>query len=296
MSALILVVEDEPLIRQNVKLMLELEGFEVKAAENGIKALEIIKNIEPRTPDLVLSDINMPGMDGYQLFKEISKKQVLSLTPFIFLSARDTPEDVRFGKLLGVDDYITKPFEAEDLIAIIRGKINRQRQISKVNQKFSLENAGITVKGDFLRKNDPEDIFIIIVIWDDKVGPDLRLSYPVGTDVDLASLKFVGQQLFQAIVAMYGDQARITKSEGILLHVENIGKMSYIFFDSYKDASMRAREFQYMIGILSNHITYFDSFKLKGISTKLSNQIKVQKNLDINLNPYFIDILNILTE
>ena len=113
MNELILVVEDNVDILDNIKIMLELNGYDTITATNGKEALLKLAKLS-RPPDVIVSDILMPKMDGYTFFKEISKNNLWFNTPFIFLSAKATPEDVKLGKLLGADDYITKPFKEEE--------------------------------------------------------------------------------------------------------------------------------------------------------------------------------------
>lgn len=124
----ILVVEDNHAISYNLKVLLEMNGFKVVLAEHGKEAWQWLQDRAHRPPDLILSDIMMPEMDGYALYKSASHDPVLSSVPFVFLTAKTAPEDIRFGKLLGVDDYITKPFNQEDLLATLHGKIHRYNQ------------------------------------------------------------------------------------------------------------------------------------------------------------------------
>lgn len=120
--ATILVVDDEASMQKAIVDVLLLEGFHVLTAENGIDALGVL---EGQTPDLIIADIMMPKMNGYQLYQRVSENPDLLTIPFIFLTGRREEEDIRFGKELGVDDYLKKPVEHEDLIAAVRGKLKR---------------------------------------------------------------------------------------------------------------------------------------------------------------------------
>ena len=102
----ILVVEDYEPILFNLEILLELHDYEVLSAKNGREAVEVLHKCIKR-PDLILSDILMPGMDGYELLKSVSNNSNLNMIPFIFLSAKASPDDIRRGKLLGADDYVT---------------------------------------------------------------------------------------------------------------------------------------------------------------------------------------------
>ncbi|MCK4848744.1 MAG: response regulator, partial [Candidatus Heimdallarchaeota archaeon] len=110
MNPTILVVEDNPDVLFNIQVALEANEYEVETASNGKKAIKKLSEMG-KNPDLIISDIMMPEMDGYDFFNIVSQNSVWSRIPFVFLSAKSKPEDVRFGKILGADDYITKPFD-----------------------------------------------------------------------------------------------------------------------------------------------------------------------------------------
>lgn len=109
----ILVVEDEFDVRENLKDLLEAEGFNVLIAKDGSEGYKIaVENI----PDVILSDIRMPNVDGLQLLKLLQKGKVTSRIPFLFLTAKVEMQDFREGMNLGADDYIIKPFKAQELL------------------------------------------------------------------------------------------------------------------------------------------------------------------------------------
>ena len=99
---IILVVDDNPELIDGVKLTLEMEGFQVLTATTGQEALTILERI---TPDLILADIMMPEMDGYQLYEAVHQDERWVPVPFIFLTAKSNKEDIRIGKEMGVDRY-----------------------------------------------------------------------------------------------------------------------------------------------------------------------------------------------
>ncbi len=127
METIVLIVDDNPDLIDGVKLTLEMEGFQVLAAENGREALEILNRI---TPDLILADIMMPEMDGYELYEQVHQDERWTHVPFIFVTAKTEKADIQRGKELGVDDYITKPFDPDDLIAAIRGRLKRVAELT----------------------------------------------------------------------------------------------------------------------------------------------------------------------
>ncbi len=125
-KASILVVDDEPDLVANLKLALEAEGYYVLGAGDGFQALNVLQACPI---DLVLADIAMPNMNGYQLYQQVRENPSWGAIPFIFLTARKMDSDIRYGKEMGVDDYLTKPIRAADLLAVVRGKLRRAQHL-----------------------------------------------------------------------------------------------------------------------------------------------------------------------
>lgn len=115
----ILIVDDDSNICELLRLYFEKDGFQADIVTDGIKALEIFESIKP---DLVLLDIMLPGMDGWQICREIRKT---SQTPIIMLTAKGETFDKVLGLELGADDYITKPFETKEVIARVKAVLRR---------------------------------------------------------------------------------------------------------------------------------------------------------------------------
>lgn len=122
----LVIVEDEQSVRMSIMTILRSEGYNVMGAEDGADALRILKNSKI---DLILSDINMPVMDGVALYEKVQEDTKLRHIPFIFLTSMTAHEHKIRGMELGVDDYITKPFERDVLLASIRGKLKRSASI-----------------------------------------------------------------------------------------------------------------------------------------------------------------------
>lgn len=123
---IILIVEDNDMLRDGLQEMLAYEGFNVLSARNGEEAL---KQMSARQPELIVSDVSMPVMDGYDFYMTVRTHPEWTAIPFIFLTARTEPSDVLTGRNLGVDDYLTKPISREELVSTIRSRLNRSRQI-----------------------------------------------------------------------------------------------------------------------------------------------------------------------
>jgi two-component system response regulator VanR len=128
-QATILVVDDQPEILDNLELLLEAEGFQVLTARDGIEALALLQS---HPVDLILADIAMPRMNGYQLHERVRENPQWVAVPFLFLTARALDSDIRYGKELGVDGYLTKPIQPEDLLATVQGRLRRAQQLAQV--------------------------------------------------------------------------------------------------------------------------------------------------------------------
>ncbi len=118
----ILVVEDDPNMLEIIAFLLEDDGYEVFLASSGETALFLIQQDRP---DLIISDVTMPGMDGFDLYERIRARVDWAQIPFIFLTARGQRADVRKGMELGADDYLVKPFEPEELLAAVKVRLAR---------------------------------------------------------------------------------------------------------------------------------------------------------------------------
>ena len=118
----ILVVEDEEVILEIITFFLEDEGYQVLQALNGEAALSLL---EEARPHLIISDIRMPGIDGFALCEEVRANPDFGQLPFIFLTGKDERADVRRGMGLGADDYLTKPFEPEELLSAVQVRLAR---------------------------------------------------------------------------------------------------------------------------------------------------------------------------
>ena len=133
----ILLVDDDPNIRQLVNLYLQKEGFEVMMADRGDEALKMFK---ASPPNLILLDIMLPGMDGWQVCREVRK---ISNIPIIMLTAKDETFDKVLGLELGADDYVAKPFDMKELVARIKA-VSRRFQAADAPEK-ELVFPGLTI-------------------------------------------------------------------------------------------------------------------------------------------------------
>lgn len=128
----VLVIEDNTTLRETIATMLELSGFNVHSASDGYAGLNLA--IE-QAPDLVICDVNMPVLDGYETIRKFRETSNLKFIPFIFLSALSTKFDIRKGMNSGAEDYLTKPFDPQELIAVVSRQLehNKERNLAYLN-------------------------------------------------------------------------------------------------------------------------------------------------------------------
>jgi len=137
----ILLIEDDVTVRENTAELLELSNYEVVTAPDGKKGVDKAKE---EIPDIIVCDIMMPELDGYDVLTRLSEDSETKGIPFIFLSAKTEHKDVRRGMDLGADDYLTKPFEEEDLLSAIESRLAKveilQAQKKENNNGETVQN------------------------------------------------------------------------------------------------------------------------------------------------------------
>ena len=125
----ILIVDDDPVIRESIDEILTLSGYSSLTAADGVEALELMAS---HKPDLIISDIMMPGMDGYAFFETLKDIREWSTIPFIFLTARGEKTDIRRGYRMGADRYLLKPLDLEDLLIAVETRLERAAELERV--------------------------------------------------------------------------------------------------------------------------------------------------------------------
>jgi two-component system, OmpR family, alkaline phosphatase synthesis response regulator PhoP len=153
----ILVIEDEAVLRNNIIALLTAEGFESLGAENGDMGIQLAQE---KSPSLIICDIMMPGIDGYAVLDRLQQNPQTALIPFIFLTAKSERSDIRQGIQLGADDYLTKPFDAEELFGAIAARLKKQDLLYQRFQDLSEEldrlSKVISAKDDMLENFNQE--------------------------------------------------------------------------------------------------------------------------------------------
>jgi diguanylate cyclase (GGDEF)-like protein len=129
--AKILVIEDDSLLLEFLKEALKHEGFDVIAASNGDKGIALAKK---QIPDIILSDINMPGKNGHDVLRELQEDPATSNIPFIFLTGKVEMNDLRQGMTMGADDYLMKPVNISELVNSVKTRLKKHRKLARKYQ------------------------------------------------------------------------------------------------------------------------------------------------------------------
>lgn len=178
MKNIVLIIEDDNIVRENIKSLLAEEGYDVLSSENGEEGIKIAKE---EIPDLIICDIMMPGISGYDVLVELSQFKNTKSIPFIFLTAKVEKENIRKGMNLGADDYLFKPFDADDLLNSISSRLKKIEELKKelaaeVDQnhinKYSIEDK-IFIQVN--KKSFPISIAEIVIIEAQRQYTTLRL-------------------------------------------------------------------------------------------------------------------------
>jgi DNA-binding NarL/FixJ family response regulator len=178
MSKRLLVVDDEPNLLRAVAACLKAEAYDVSTARSGREAL---LQLAEAVPDLVVSDIRMPGMDGYQLARQLRGSPRTALVPIVFLTAKDETADRIEGFRAGIDAYLTKPFEPEELIAVVNGILSRvertHSQIARLVDSTIAEDEHVTFQDEEL--TEAEDRVALAVsrgLSNKEIAAELEIS------------------------------------------------------------------------------------------------------------------------
>lgn len=139
----LLLIEDDTILRENTAELLELAGYHVTTASNGVKG---VASALQHVPDIIVCDIMMPELDGFGVLERLSKETLTKSVPFIFLSAKTERRDIRKGMDLGADDYLTKPFEEVELLGAIESRLARAAILQELAEDKSARNSSFNTE------------------------------------------------------------------------------------------------------------------------------------------------------
>lgn len=162
----IFVIEDDEILRENLISLLEIEGYKVFSSEEGNTGLELIKEI---LPDLIICDIMLPDIDGYEIAKNLKSNESTKYIPFIFLTARSEMKDLRLGMNLGADDYLAKPYDSKELLNVLRLRLDLRKgengysnEESEPEKKLEINDNIFVKTSNQVKKILPKEIVCIM--------------------------------------------------------------------------------------------------------------------------------------
>lgn len=289
MEPTLFLVEDDDALVQNLKIFMEMNDFKLISAFNGKEGLEILSNIE-FLPDLIISDILMPEMDGYDFYMKVAENSEWSRIPFFFLSGKAEPDDVRFGKMLGADDYITKPFKVKELLKRIKKTIKKHIKISKDSKILEEELKEILkFEEPSLKKHRRADFFYIFYMtWNNESEPVLKDYYPKN-EIPSLNLKDLTFQLYSTLIKMYKFE-ELSESSQFTLRVVRDLVVAYALVDKMEDNSQDEAG-TFMLCAITPNSHYLQSKMIRDVLSKIASKIKVNK--EWNVKEYWEQLLEI---
>jgi len=147
MKKKILIIEDEKNIRDTIQEILELNNYHIETAENGL--IGVAKALQVK-PDLIICDVMMPEMDGFETLRNIRAINEISKTPLIFLTAKTEKRDFREGMNSGADDFLNKPFNTQELLKVIALRIQKSKQ---AEEEFEIKISGLKAQVENLQNS-----------------------------------------------------------------------------------------------------------------------------------------------
>ncbi len=277
----VLIVEDDEGIHENLRILLEFNDYRVKVAKNGNDALKQLLDLQKLSvyPDLILCDIIMPEMNGYDLFRILSMNSNWNTIPFIFLSALSYPEDIQLAKSLGVDDYITKPFKEEELLSLIKDKLEKNKKIGSTNSKDNNNSLK-----SLLDENNSLIMFHITL----NANNDINIcnTYPYSKAIE-KFVKIIGKKFIQSDNVKIETFMDDLNQTFFYSDFNNLNIQGSFLLD-YK---AREKDQKYILGVFSDNMSYFDSLNIKKIIREISVYINIDKKWNNDL--YYQKLMNL---
>lgn len=185
----ILVIDDDPRLRRQCAALLRTEGFETQEAGNGKAGLDLVR---VEAPDLIVCDVNMPGMNGHAALDALRGDNRTAGIPFIFLTANGDMDDLRVGMNLGADDYLVKPIDPDQLVAAVEARLRRVQDTdtqksrpTELAEPAQLEGLGLT----------PREAEVLFWVAQGKTNPEIAVI----TAVKLTTVKKHLESVYQKL-------------------------------------------------------------------------------------------------
>ncbi len=284
MSKLVMIIEDDIKSSEVLEQILILNNYRVISAKNGNKGIQYF-DMGNDIPDIILCDIMMPEMNGYDFYIKISKDYNLSKIPFFFLSAKSRIEDVRFGKMLGADDYISKPYDFDSLLKKIKKKLKEIEVIKSTSSSIQTNILNELKKKIYPFSSKIDYLYLYYLVWDQNKISIIEKYYPDNKIPSLRLNEFL-VELFHSIVKIY-DVKNLDHKEFIF----RFDHGSFEFFSLLnKNISKDGTIKTYMLTAIAPSFHYLQSEKIKKILQKLSEKIK--NKLKIYIKEEWLNLFN----
>ena len=289
MDPTIFLIEDDDVLVQNLKMFMEMHNFQLISASNGKEGLELLSNLK-QNPDVIISDILMPEMDGYDFYMKVAENSEWSRIPFFFLSGKAEPDDVRFGEILGADDYITKPFKSKELLKRIKKTIKKHSKISKDSKVLEEELKEILkFEEPSLKKHRRAEFFYIYyMVWNDESEPILKEHFP-RNEIPSLNLKDLTSQLYSTLIKMYKFEELSESSQFTLRVVKDLVD-AYALIDKLEHKT-QSEEGTFMLCAITPNSHYLQSQMIRDVLSKIASKIKTNK--EWNVKDYWELLLDI---
>jgi len=289
MGPTVFLVEDDKALVQNLKIFMELHDIKLISAFNGNEGLETLSKLD-NLPDIIISDILMPEMDGYDFYMKVAENSKWSRIPFFFLSGKTEPDDIRFGKMLGAEDYITKPFKSKELLKRIKKTIKKHNKISEDSKILEEELKEILkYEEPSLKKHRRADFFYIFYLtWNNEGEPKIKDYYPKN-EIPLLNLRELTSQLYSTLIKMYKFE-EISESSQFTLRVVRDLVDAYALVDKSNTSSQTGAD-TFMLCAITPNSHYLQSKMIRDVLSKIAS--KIQANKEWNIRDYWEQLLEI---
>ena len=255
----ILLVEDNDGVLFNLKLALEMSNFTVDTATNGKEAILFLEQVT-KLPDVIISDIMMPEMGGYEFFEYVSSQTEWNTIPFIFLTARTSPNDIRLGKILGADDYLIKPVKNDDLTKIINSKV-----IDATKEKITEEITRLCEHNNVAKEFSEKQLVLYHISQEIDTGIKQENLYSDLDEKTKQSVFNIGYQIASILLLPVASSKNISpRSYFIPINTSNL--KVFLLFDAYLEDKSN-----YVVVLLSNMLSYFKVLRIKYYFYQLMN-------------------------
>jgi len=226
----ILVIEDDYMVRENLQSLLTRVGYQAFQAENGNKGVKVAKEV---IPDLIICDILMPDIDGFEVIEILSKEASTAIIPFIFLSAKAELDDFREGMRLGADDYLTKPYSVSDLLNTINSRLQKREKIisgieKEIINKNTLNKTEEKADHIFVRKGSQTKILKMEEISHITVEDSYSAVYAVSME------KYLVRKPLKKWCDLLPENKFIRIHQSVIVNINRIQKIEEWFNSTYR--------------------------------------------------------------